>query len=83
MLESRLAPATISFDAASGALLIHGGPAGAAVQVAMLGNGDVALTLNGQVYSSDPAAPSFDSALGGLSEATLQQISLTGARPTP
>ncbi|HEV3081862.1 MAG TPA: hypothetical protein VGY66_18930, partial [Gemmataceae bacterium] len=89
-LESRLTPtalsvgpfdvakAAVSFDATSGALTLRGGAEGSSAQVAILGNGDVALTLNGQAYTSDPAARSFDAALGGASEATLQQLSLTG-----
>jgi hypothetical protein len=67
-LENRLIPAAlsvgpfdfamaaVSFDATSGALTLHGGAVGSSAQVAILGNGDVALTLNGQAYSSDPAA---------------------------
>ncbi len=86
-LESRLAPATLvggplgmanaaaGFDFSTGSLSITGGT----VQVAFAGDGDLALTVNGQGYSSDPAAQSYDPALGGATEATLQQISLSGS----
>src|SRR5437899_4177407 len=54
--------AAVSFDATSGVLSLRGGAMGSSAQVAILGNGDVALTLNGHAYSSDPGAQSFDAA---------------------
>lgn len=84
VLENRLAPANIAvgpsvqFDGATGVLSILGGAAGSTAEVEGLGNGPVAVTIDGRLHSSDPAAPAFDPALAGAGAATLSAISLTG-----
>jgi len=60
----------LAFDSARGALSIFGGPGGATAQVSVTsGGGDIAVTIDGQVHSSDPAAASYDPALAGLATA--------------
>src|SRR5262245_30289665 len=62
--------AAAEFDPTSGALTILGGATGVAAQVAVTGDGALAVTVDGQLLSSDPAAPSFDPAFAGAGAAT-------------
>jgi hypothetical protein len=69
----------LAFDSARGALSIFGGPGGATAQVSVTsGGGDIAVTIDGQVHSSDPAAASYDPALAGLATADLHELSVIG-----
>src|SRR5258708_750382 len=89
LLESRLAPAIynlptasldhalIGFDAATGSLSLSGGAQGADVHVAATTDG-LAVTINGQLFSSNAADAFFNPALAGANAATLHDINLTG-----
>jgi hypothetical protein len=68
----------LAFDGAREELSIFADPGGVTAQVALTNAGALAVTIDGQVHSSEPAAASYDPALAGVVVADLHEISLTG-----
>ena len=90
LLEDRLNPglvalgatgtlgASLAFDPALGVLSLFDNPPGDTAQVATTGDGSVNVTLQGKMYSSDPAAKSFDPSLAGANAQSVHSINLFG-----